>query len=67
MEHALYLLLQKMFIKSGMSNSSYIGKEQTYLHLLASGEHKFSDEVNGCRFSTHMDLLSTQTWSGKKR
>lgn len=38
----------------------------THLDLLASGEHEFSDEADGCRFSAHMDLLSTQTWSCEK-
>lgn len=59
-------------VKSIMSNSQIkaadlnIAKEQTHLHLLASAEHEFSDEANGCRFSTHMNLLSTQTWSREK-
>lgn len=44
----------------------HTAQEQTHLHFLTSGEHEFSDEANGCRFSTHMDLLSTQTWSCEK-
>lgn len=33
-----------------------------HLHLLSGGEHHLSDEVDGCRFPTHMDLLRTQTY-----
>jgi len=38
----------------------------THLNLFTSGEHEFSDKLNCCRFSTHMDLLSTQTYSERE-
>lgn len=39
---------------------------QSHLHLLSSGVHQLSDKVYGCRFSTHMDLLCTETYTNTK-